>query len=323
MVMVGLMANFPKRNSDNEYLRAMHSMDLNLLVVLDALLSEESVAGAARRLNLSPPAVSRALGRVRKQVGDPVLVRAGRRLVPTPRALALHARVQSVVLEARGLLSPVGEVVPQALERTFTIRAADAAVGAAFATPLMETIRTQAPKVTLRFIAEGEEDVEPLRDGRVDLDIGALGQTGPEMRLQLLIRDRFVGVVRGGHPLSKGHVTAKRFAEYPHVSGSRRGKARGPIDEELRALNLSRAVTLVVPTVYAALFAASASDLVAAVPERVTSHAVSMLGLHKFPLPVKTAPLEIFQTWHPRFDADASHTWLRRQIFTAFRSSSL
>ncbi|WP_422931475.1 LysR family transcriptional regulator [Singulisphaera sp. PoT] len=316
------MADFPKRNSDNEYLRAMHSMDLNLLVVLDALLSEGSVAGAARRLNLSSPAVSRGLGRVRKVIGDPILVRAGKRLVPTPLALGLRVRVQALVQEARDLLCPSGEVVPQSIERTFTIRSSDIAVGAAFAARLVETIRVEAPGITLRFVGEGEEDVESLRDGRVDLDIGNLGPTGPEVRTQLLMRDRFAGVVREGHPLLKGKITPKRFVEYPHVSASRRGKARGPIDEALRELGLTRSVTLVVPTAYSALFAVAASDLVAAVPERSSDHALGRLGLRTFSLPVKTEPVEVHQAWHPRLDADPSHRWLRQKVFAAFRKAS-
>jgi DNA-binding transcriptional LysR family regulator len=288
----------------------MQSIDLNLLVALQALLAEESVAGAARRLGLSSPAVSRALGRIRNALGDPILVRAGRRLVPTPRALALRAGVEALVGEARGLLRPEGDVVPTTLDRTFTIRASEGFAGS-YAVRLLKAVQAVAPKVVLRFIPEGEEDVDTLREGRADLDVGVIDLTAPEIKVQTLFRDRAVGVVRAGHPLAKGTVTARRFVEFPHISASRRGKSRGPIDEGLAALGLARSVTLVVPTSYAALFAAAGSDLVAAVPKRLVLDSAAAFGLHAFRLPVRVNEMEIGQAWHPRFDADPAHRWLR------------
>jgi DNA-binding transcriptional LysR family regulator len=291
----------------------MQSIDLNLLVALEALLAEGSVAGAARRLGLSSPAVSRALGRIRNALGDPILVRAGRRLVPTPRALALRTQVESLVEGARGLLRPEGEAKPETLDRTFTIRSSESFAGG-FAVRLLKATREVAPKVVLRFIPEGEEDVDTLREGRADLDVGVIDFDAPEIKVQTLFRDRIVGVVRAGHPLAKGKVTPKRFVEFPHVSASRRGKNRGPIDGALEALGLTRSVSLVVPTSYAALFAAAASDLIAAVPQRLAAETAMMFGLHFFGLPVEVPGMEIAQAWHPRFDADPGHRWLRRVV---------
>lgn len=308
---VGSQVTFKKRNLDKEYFRPMKPLDLSLLLALDALLAEESVAGAARRLNLSEPSASRALSRLREALGDPLLVRAGRRLVPTPKALALRGRVRSLVEQAEDLFREEVPADSARLERTFSIRANDAFAGA-YASKLVERVSAEAPAVTLRFVPEGEEDSESLRSGLVDLDIGVLGPMGPEMRTQHLFSDVFVGIVNAGHPLTSGPVTAARYAGFPHISSSRRGRASGPIDDALRAKGLARAVTLVVPSLSAVLFAvAGSSTLVGAVPRRLAEEGVRRLGLHTFKLPVTTPPLEVFQTWHPRFDADPAHRWLR------------
>ena len=291
-------------------------MDLNLLVALDALLRTESVTAAARSMNLSVSAMSRTLARIRDAIGDPILVRAGRKLVPTPRALVLRGRVQAIVAEAQNLLHSGKTLIPGALERTFTIRSSDA-FGGTFAARLVEIVRDAAPKVVLRFAPQGEEDVEALREGKVDLDLGVIGAMGPEVRLQMLFRDCFVGVVRQGHALARADVTPVRFAGQEHISVSRRGRAYGPIDQALEQLGLSRRVPLVVTTFYGALVAAATSNLVAAVPRYLAESAQALLFLHVFPLPVTTEPITISQAWHPRFDADPAHRWLREWVRAA------
>ena len=293
--------------------------DLNLLVALDALLATESVTGAAARLGLSAPAVSRALGRLRRVTGDPLLVRAGRRLVPTPRALALRGRVGAVMRDAGAVLGRGEDAPPpRDFERTFTIRAEDVLVGE-YAGRLSEAARLSAPNARLRFVHQGEKDADALRTGRADLDINVVGATGPEIKVQHLFRDRFVGAVRAGHPLAAHRVTARRFTEHPHVSASRRGKVAGPVDHALGALGLSRRVTLVVPTVSAALLAAAASDLVATVPQQTGAEVARRLGLVVFDLPVETPRVDVSQSWHPRFDADPEHRWLRELVRTVVR----
>jgi DNA-binding transcriptional LysR family regulator len=299
----------------------MHSIDLNLLLALDALLGEGSVLGAARRMNLSPPAMSRTLGRIRRALGDEILVRAGRRMVPTPRALELKGRVHSLVDDARLVMRAEGHADPATLARGFTVRASDYVAGV-FGASLQAIVAREAPQVTLRFADQGKEDVAALREGRIDLDIGVLGGIGPEIRKQTLLHDRFVAVVRRGHPLLKGAVTARRFATAMHVSASRRGLSHGPIDDALAALGLSRPVRLVVPGFHAAMFTAAGSDIVAAVPLAVAASAVRFgLKIRYFDLPVPTPPIAIAQAWHPRFDKDAGHRWLRQAVRTALVGS--
>lgn len=295
-------------------------MDLNLLTGLNALLVEESVTGAAKRMNLSVPAMSRMLSRIRDALGDAVLVRAGRKMVPTPRALKLRGQVQALIAEAFGLLRPEAEIVaPSSLERTFTLRAGDVFSGP-FAAELVEIVQAIAPDVVLRFAQEGDEDVEALRDGRVDVDLGVLGATGPEIRVQVLFRERFAGVVRAGHPATRARMTPEFFASLTHVSVSRRGRTRGPIDFILDRLGLVRKVALVVPSFYAALFAVAASDLTVAIPHRLAESAVAFLPIHVFDLPMEIESFPVSLAWHPRFDADPAHRWLRESIRAAMKA---
>lgn len=287
--------------------RHVPPLDMNLLVTLDALLAEGSVVGAAQRLNLSSPAMSRQLARIRHLLGDPVLVRAGRGLVPTPRAEGLRERLRALVTEAEALVRGEDDLDLSRLERTFVIRANDGFVGT-FGATLSSIAAHQAPHVRLRFAHEDEEDVEALREGRIDADVGAIGAMGPEIRLQALFHDRFVGVVRHGHPLAEA-MTPESFVSFPHVSVSRRGRFAGPIDEALSALGLQRFVAIAVANFADALAIVRTADHVAAVPAHLTEPA--RVNLHSFELPVKTDALAISLAWHPRFDADPAHRWLR------------
>ena len=216
--------------------------DLNLLVTLDVLLAEGSVARAAKRLRLSPSAMSRALARLRETMGDPLLVRAGRGLVPTPRALELRERVAQLVQDAEAVLRPAAQVDLAQLVRTFTLRSSEGFVEN-FGPALIARIAKQAPGVRLHFMQKPDKDSAPLRNGTVDLETGVVDpDTSPELRTQALFRDRFVGVVRAGHPLSQGEITPARFAAGGHIYVSRRGFDRGPIDEALNSLGLTREV---------------------------------------------------------------------------------
>ena len=176
-------------------------VDLNLLIALDALLAEGGVTGAARRLGLSPSAMSRTLARLRSATGDPLLVRAGRGLVPTPYAAELRERVHALSRDVLAVLRPhVSHLDIASLERTFTIRANEGFVDVLSAS-LVAAITKAAPHVRLRFAPKPEKDARPLREGQIDLEIGVLGAFAPEARTQSLFRDRYVGVARIGHPL--------------------------------------------------------------------------------------------------------------------------
>ncbi|URM25480.1 LysR family transcriptional regulator [Pseudomonas frederiksbergensis] len=287
----------------------MTTPDLNLLITLDVLLAEGSVARAAQRLGLSPSAMSRALARLRETTGDPLLVRAGRGLVPTPRALELREQVSRLVQDAEAVLRPAEQLDLKQLVRTFTLRTSDGFVEN-FGPALIARASEQAPGVRLHFVQKLNKDSTALRDGSVDLETGVVGgTTSPEVRTRALFEDRFIGVVHTGHPLSQGRVTASRYAAGRHILVSRRGLDKGPMDEALEVLGLEREIVTIVGGFSAALALARASDLIATVPARHSRNLRA--GLHSFDLPFDLPPITISMLWHPRMDADSAHRWLR------------
>src|SRR3954447_9423292 len=297
------------------YGRCMPGPDFNLLVTLDVLLAEGSVALAAQRLRLSPSAVSPALARLREATGDPLLVRAGRGLVPTPRALELRDRVSQLVQDGEAVLRPAEKLNLKQLVRTFTLRTSEGFVEN-FGPDLIARVGEEAPGVRLRFVQKPNKDSTPLRDGTVDLETGVVGMTtSPEVRAQALFRDRFIGVVRMGHALTQGEITPARYAAGRHLCVSRRGLEKGPIDEALEPFGLEREIITIVDGFSTALALARASDLIASVPERHTGNLRA--GMHSFPLPVSTPEMTVSLLWHPRLDADPAHRWLRRCILDA------
>jgi len=290
----------------------MSKPDFNLLITLDVLLAEGSVARAAQRLRLSPSAMSRALARLRETTGDPLLVRAGRGLVPTPRALELRDQVSRLVEEGEAVLRPADKLNLKQLVRTFTLRTSEG-FAENFGSELITRVGKEAPGVCLHFVQKPNKDSAPLRDGTIDLETGVVEKTtGPELCTQALFRDRFIGVVRTGHPLSKGKITPSRYATGKHICISRQGLERGPIDDALKLLGLEREMVTIVGGFSTALALARASDLIATVPERHTG--ILRAGMHCFPLPVSTPEFTISLLWHPRMDADQAHRWLRGHV---------
>ncbi|WP_421739196.1 LysR family transcriptional regulator [Caulobacter sp.] len=287
----------------------MQTPDLNLLVTLDVLLAEGSVTRAAKRLRLSPSAMSRALARLREVTGDPLLVRAGRDLVPTPRAIELRERVGLLVQDAQAVLRPVEALDPGRLRRVFTLRTAEGFVET-FGPVLIARVAAAAPGVLLRFVQKPDKDSKPLRDGAIDLETGVVeGDTGPELRTQVLFRDRYVGVVRQDHGLAEGAMTPVRYAAARHVAVSRDGVAKGVIDEALAQDGLTRHIATVVGGFASAISLARSSDLVATVPERHTRGLRE--GLVSFGLPMQVPEFAVSLLWHPRMEADPAHRWLR------------
>lgn len=287
----------------------MSNPDFNLLLTLEAVLSEGSVARAAQRLRLSPSAMSRALARLRETTGDPLLVRAGRGLVPTPRAIELREQVSQLVQDVQSVLRPSERLNLKQLVRTFTMRTREGFVEN-FGPDLIARVSEEAPGVRLCFMEKPDKASVSLRNGTVDLETGVVGNaTGPEIRAQALFRDRFIGVVQLGHELSQGEVTPSRYASGKHIGISRQGLDRGPIDEALMLLGLEREIVTIVSSFSTALTLARTSNLVASVPERQTENLRT--GMYSFALPVAMPEIAVSLLWHPRFDADPAHRWLR------------
>jgi len=291
----------------------MKTYDLNLLRTLDAVLAAGSVTGAAERLHLSVPATSHALARLRELIGDPLLVRAGRRLVPTPRAEALREPVAQWMAQAATLLQAPRAHDLASTERKFVVRAPDS-FAIAFGGALGAALAAAMPRAQLCFVTETHDDAGALRDGRVDLDIGLIRPREPEIEVVELFPQSLIAVVRAGHPFAARPATARRYAAQSHVDVQRRAGAPSPVDDALAALGLARRVVLTVAHASAAPVVAARGDFVATLSERLARAMAPGLGLALVPLPFLPRGETVVMAWHPRHAADPAHAWLRRQV---------
>lgn len=305
----------------------VHSVDLNLLVVLDALLQEGSVTGAARRLHLTPPAVSRSLGKLRSITGDDLLVRAGRNLVPTPAAERLRERAHDAVRAAYDVLAPAPAQadadIERTLDRVFTIRTGpDNAIG--FGPALLDAVRRRAPKVRVRLVPDGEEAVEALRDGQIDLVLGSPVPAKTEtVHRETLLTDRIVVVARrdGGFARScgDGGPTPAAIAAHGHVNREPESDWQKPLDRLLAAEGLGREVVATAPGFAATFALVLRGDLICLAPERLTVPFLSP-ELRTWPCPLPLPELAIEQCWHHRSHTDPEHRWLRDRVREAVTS---
>jgi DNA-binding transcriptional LysR family regulator len=301
----------------------MQASDLALLVPLDALLQEGSVTGAARRVGLSTPAMSHALARIRERLGDPLLVRSGRGMVLTPRAEAIKAQVREVVGAARVVLTPEPPFAASQLERTFVVHATDYVLTVLGPT-VDRILRDEAPRACVRFVPNTPDDASALRDQGSDLAVGIYGELPAEMRSRQLLTDRFVVVMRRGHPLTRraSRLTLAQFVALRHIQVAPRGKPGGYLDDVLRERGLSRVVARAVPYFLTALQLAAETDYALTVSERIARRFAADMGLEVHEVPVALRPYALSLLWHPRLDADAGHRFLRETFVRAAKESA-
>lgn len=294
-------------------------IDLNLLRVLDALLDTGSVVGAAARLHLSPPAVSRSLGRLRKVLGDPLFVRAGRELVPTELAKSLRGPTQAALGEALKVLRPSTSSDPVNLKRRFAVRADDSII-AVLALPLMERVRQAAPGVDIDFLRDDPNYVTHFRNGEIDVRIGVHVEEHRDTTSQVFLTDCFVAIVRKDHPLAGRRLTCRRFAEAHHVTVSPVGKRTGPIDAALAEVGLERQHITTVTSFVVAAHIVATTDLVGSVPRTIAKTMARSLPIVSMEIPLALPTFDVCLTWHDRHNDDPAHQWLREQIAHAVRN---
>lgn len=299
----------------------MESSDLALLATLDALLQEGSVTKAARRVGLSTPAMSHALARIRERIGDPLLVRAGREMVLTPRAETMRPKVRSAMTQAAQALAPDEAFVPAEFDRGFVVLASDYVV-TVLGVELDVLLGREAPRVALRFLANTTADPTVLREGGADLAVGIYGELPPELKTKVLLTDRFVCVVRSDHPKVKKRLTLDEFVAMGHVQIAPRGRTGGYVDGVLAERGLTRRVARAVPFFLAALRLVAKTDYVLTVSERVAKATASDFGLRILEPPLELEPYALKQVWHPRWDADAGHRFLREALARAAQAAA-
>ncbi|WP_262705977.1 MULTISPECIES: LysR family transcriptional regulator [Streptomyces] len=290
-------------------------LDLNLLRVFDALMDTGSVAEAAVRLHLSAPATSRALGRLRRAMNDPILVRAGQGLVPTPFAQRSASRVKALLDAAAELRADTAERDPRSWQRAFSIRLNDALVPI-LVPRLLRRVTADAPGVQLRFLAQNSKEPDLLRDGSIDLDVGAMGPPPVDIHTAKLFTARFVAVVAADSDLGRSaKLTINDLCAHPHISASRRGLAAGPLDDVLEQIGRSRHVAAVVPSYTAGALAALEGGAICLIPHLTAAHLIERglpLRRHEVPLALPTTDVEL--RWHRRVDEDPASQWLRDHL---------
>lgn len=267
-------------------------IDLNLLVVFEALMEERHVGRAANRLSLSQSATSHALGRLRRLFDDPLFVRNPRGIEPTLRARDLAQPISEVLAQLRQVLSPSGAFDPAKLRRTFTVAAHDYAM-LVLMPSLMTDLRQHAPGVNLRCVSiHPAEVIDKLDRGKLDFALGGFVGIGAErVRRRTLISDRFVGVARRDHPrLNDGHMSLEDLLDLPHAVVSPGGEPGSDIDGALTALGLQRRIAITTPSFLALPFIVEKSDIIGVLPERLARRIADSTSLTLFDLPIEVEP---------------------------------
>jgi len=294
-------------------------IDLNLLIVLDALIDECNVTRAAERLGYTQPTVSGMLARLRDQFGDPLFVRTQRGLLPTPRAQALAAPLKRVLADSHSLVAR-DEFDPATAETTFRIASNDY-MQHALLVPFVKDLRSEAPQIRLAIapaVIEGIEDA--LARGQIDLAVTIPEFAMSDLPSRLLYRERYVVAVRRQHPLARRvPMTIERFCQYEHVLVSPTGGSfEGPTDRALARLRFKRTVRYSVPSFLLVPEILQTADLIALVPSRLIRPNDKQLVVLKPPLEVDG--FDVIAVWHPRVHKDTAHRWLRNRLVEAGKS---
>jgi DNA-binding transcriptional LysR family regulator len=296
-------------------------LDLNLLVVFDAVMQERSATRAAEKLNMSQPAVSHALGRLRVALGDELFVRTPEGMEPTPQAKRLGPSVRQALTDLRAALESARPFEPQQVERSFTVTVNNYAA-LVVAPSLAAAVAREAPAVTLDLRPSGTLDIaERLDRGEIDLALGSLAAPAERFSDMRLLDDGFACVLRRGHPAidDEGAIAARDFAGLAHLEVSSTGEGTRFVDDALGRLGLERRVALHAPLLATAGILAQ-SDMIAVLAEREARVFAAEAPLQVLPLPFASPSLTIAMLWHRRVEDDAAHRWLRGLVRRVTRS---
>jgi DNA-binding transcriptional LysR family regulator len=290
----------------------LRSLDLNLLVLLDALITHQSVTKAALAANMSQPAMSRALGRLRVTLGDPILARGADGFVATPRALALRHRLKAVLAEVAGLVT-ADQFSPSEWRGSVTIAATDHQTITLLPT-LMARIHHEAPCLDLKVVPMLAPMMADLQDGRIHLAFGiAELALPPGLCAEPLYEDTFVTLLRQEHPARRAW-TLERFLQLDHVLVTVLGDGRGVLDDDLERIGLKRRIALRLPHFYAAMTVVAGSDLIVTLPRSIAVRHTKPLRLIALKLPLERAPFTTTVIWPRVMEADPGVQWLKGLI---------
>lgn len=300
------------------------NFNLNLLLALDGLLAERSVTAAARRVRVTPSAMSHSLGELRELLGDPLLVRSGRAMVLTPRAEALVGPLHKLLLETQRLLQGGAAFDPMTAERRFVIAAPDF-LATMLLPPLLDAAAREAPRVTLEIVPSARRgNAWLLETGDLDLALGAIVDQAPSIRRIDLCTEGFACAARKGHPTIDGSLDLDTYVATPHLLITL-GDDTGPtwIDQALAKLGKKRQVAARIRYFMTAPLVIARSDLLLTGPSMLIRYFAELVPLQVLapPIALPTYPEEAY--WHERFDGDPAHTWLRKLVKETARGFGL
>jgi DNA-binding transcriptional LysR family regulator len=281
----------------------IRTFDLNLLRALHALLENRNVSAAARQLNLSQPATSAALSRLRQALGDVLLVREGNRMSLSPRAERLLPRVRLLMTEIELALRD-DLFDPNSSERAFRIAATDDAIEI-IVTPLIERLRIAAPGILMDIVGVAEDVAGDLAAGKIDVAIAAGWWLRHARNRELLLRDRYVGISG-----NKKRFDLAAYASALHVLVAPHGRNPGVVDSALRKIGMTRKVAITVPDFASAARLVATGSMIATMPSRIAVHYSKHYRLNVFELPLKVPELDIAMAFHPRAMSDPAIIWL-------------
>ncbi len=295
----------------------LRDIDLNLLVVFQQLFKDRQVSAAAASLNMSQPAVSSALNRLRKVLGDELFVRAGRGMLPTPYALTLEEKIADALHALNGALNQHGAFDPLTSTRNFTLSMAD--VGEVIFLPeFMAVFARDAPRASITSVRHAPDLAEDMVNGKVDLAVGALPALKTNFFQRRLFQQRYVCLFRKGHPLDKARITPAEFAAAEHIIVIAPGTGHSRMNEIMLRAGVRRIVPLHVPHWVSLADILPTTNLVATVPEKFAERGAAHFGLKYVAHPIRLPQVDINLYWHARYHRESANQWFRTQIFDMF-----
>jgi DNA-binding transcriptional LysR family regulator len=289
--------------------------DLRLLRCFEVLMVERSVSRAAASLNLSQPAMSHALRRLRELFDDPLLVKGHNEMTPTSRAIALEAPVRELLANAEILTRKPAAFSPETARIKFTLMAAEH-VEALLAPRLIAQLQREAPGIDIEFrYADREQALRRLERGEIDFRLGWWLEPAPTLRYKFLFRDRLVCIVRKGHPQIQGSLSAEQFLQTPQVRIlTLRGPSHRAIDRSVSLLHRRLHVAVRVQNAYDMSNVVANSNLIATVPERQARTLSEKFALQILRLPLSVPDMRVAMYWHERTHTQPSHRWFREHL---------
>ncbi len=293
-------------------------IDLNLLVVLDAIYTEGGITRAAEKLHLTQPAISHALGRLRRMLKDELFEREGRAMVPTPFARNLIEPVRRSLRNLEITLNEIERFDPATSHKRFALGVRDV-LEATLLPPLMQHLDKAAPGVEIAAIQVDRREMESeLASGALDAALDVLLPVSDAIRHARIAGDRLVAVVRKGHPSVKTRLSLEAYLKQEHILVSSRRSGPGLEDVELSRLGVQRKVRLRCQHYFAACRVVSLTDFVLTMPERYARVANEQFGNRILPFPLEKPTLDVHMYWHSNVENEPANRWLRRQLRSTF-----